>query len=407
MDLERNDPFYVREPRLARFRRSPTYAAFGVAKGIYNAGRAYAYLAAARGSKRARLPPTPEPSPERSVEVPARMPRRTMYRRRRFGRRYRRYGRRKYQSSVSTEQRDASMSYVKSRMPRAKKRIWKSFSRKFESALLRTQPLQSAVYNDLQIVKSSAGATGAAVANRVAIFSAGLYCIAADAVQDGPPPTAAGHRYSETGNGEIKDIFNAAYGSVNFDSYKLMFRTACMDITITNNDSNAQGMVFLDVYKIVNKYDNNTNTTIRADYFTNLEEQDTSGIGGYSSGQICTNVGITPFQNPNFCKRWKILSKRSMVIQPSDSVRVQLRDTRNHWVLGKIMNVNSGYYPKLGYGYLFIARGSVNSTIPTETPIGRFGNTRSVSLLVNVSKTYQYYLPPNTKLRDSIVNTDV
>lgn len=294
------------------------------------------------------------------------------------------------------------MSYVKSRMPRGKKMAWKSFSRKFESALLRTQPLQTAVYNDYQIVRSSAGATGGSIANRTAIFSAALYCTNAAAVQDASPPTL--YRYSETADGEITDVFRNAYGAVNFDSYKLMFRTACMDIVISNYNTGSQDMVFLDIYKVVNRYDNNTNTTIRSDFFTNTDEQDTSGMTVYTSGQFASNLSYTPFQNPNFCKRWKILNKRSMVIQPSDSVRVQLRDTRNHWLLGKIMNTTTGYYPKLGYGYLFIARGSVQTTFPTDPPIGVLGNTRQVNLGVSVSKTYQYYLPPTTKLRDSLSN---
>nr|QXP07667.1 MAG: putative capsid protein [Arizlama virus] len=406
MDLERNEPFYTPGPRYLRWRASPVTAAFKVAKFAYNAGRAYAHSRAAK-RRRIDLPPSPSPSPNRgNTPNRRRMPRRSMYRRRRFGGRRRRFGgRRKYQSSVSTEQRDASMSYVRSRMPRGKKRAWVSFSRKFESALLRTQPLQTAIYNDTQRVVSSAGATGAAVANRNAVFSAALYCTNAAAVQDASPPLV--YRYSETGGGEITDIFNAAYGSVPIDSYKLMFRTACLDVVITNLGTGSSDMVILDVYKVINKYDNNTNTTIRADFFTNAGEQDTTGVTGYSSGELPGNLGFTPFQNPNFCKRWKILNKRSMIIQPADTVRLQLRDTRNHWLLGKIINVTTGYYPKLGYGYLFIARGSAVTPLPTDTPIGRFGNSRAVSLAVSVSKTYQYYLPPTTKLRDSITNVDV
>lgn len=396
MDLERNDPFHVREPRVFRFRRSPTYAAFGVAKGIYNLGRAYAYASAAR-AKRARLPPSPSPSPDRASQTSRRrMPRRSMYRRRRYRGRGR-YGRRKPRGSmVSTEQRDTSMRYVKSRMPRYKRRQWKSFTNKFTAALLRTQPLQSAVYNDFQLVKSGTlAAPGTAVAHLPAIFSCALYCINAAPVTDGgATPT---YRYSETADGELRDVFSSAYGGLTaLDSQKLMFRTAVMDITIANNGTANLDMVFLDCYKVINKYDNNTNTLIRTDFQTNLTEQDTSGLS-----LAWPNLAITPFQNPNFCRRWKILSKRTIVIQPNDTVQLQLRDPKNRWISGKIMNITTGYYPRVGYGYLFIARGSPNTTLPTN-PLQ--GSSRPVSLTVTVNKTYQYYKPPSPTQRDTITD---
>lgn len=355
----------------------------------------YSWIRNVRRRGADRLPPSPSPSPSRTVQARRRMPRRTMYRRRRYRGRGR-YGRRKPRGSmVSTEQRDTSMRYVKSRMPRYKRRQWKSFTNKFTAALLRTQPLQSAVYNDWQFVKSATIATpGTAVNNLPAVFSCGLYCIQANAVQDGPPQT---YRYSETADGELRDIFTAAYGSLaNLDSQKLMFRTAVMDITISNNNTGSQDMVFIDCYKVLNKYDNNSITTIRNDFITNLGEQDSSGLA-----LPWPNLAITPFQNPNFCRRWKILSKRTIVLQPSDSCQLQLRDPKNRWISGKIMNISTGYYPRVAMGYLFIARGAATSSVPAN-PLT--GGTRSVTLTVTVNKTYQYYKPPSPTQRDTITD---
>lgn len=356
----------------------------------------YSWIRNVRRRGADRLPPSPSPSPTRSVQTRRRMPRRSMYRRRRYRGRGR-YGRRKPRGSmVSTEQRDTSMRYIKSRMPRYKRRQWKSFTNKFTAALLRTQPLQSAVYNDFQLVKSGTlAAPGTAVAHLPAIFSCALYCInAAPFTDGGATPT---YRYSETADGELRDVFSSAYGGLTaLDSQKLMFRTAVMDITIANNGTANLDMVFLDCYKVINKYDNNTNTLIRTDFQTNLTEQDTSGLS-----LAWPNLAITPFQNPNFCRRWKILSKRTIVIQPNDTVQLQLRDPKNRWISGKIMNITTGYYPRVGYGYLFIARGSPNATLPTN-PLQ--GSSRPVSLTVTVNKTYQYYKPPSPTQRDTITD---
>lgn len=391
------------ESRVNRFQRvNQARRAFGYVRdtiGPFVATAAGAYLHGHRGiprrtpdpTRRVRRRTTLPPSPSRSS---SRMPRRSMYRRRRYRGRGR-YGRRKPRGSmVSTEQRDTSMRYVKSRMPRYKRRQWKSFTSKFTAALLRTQPLQSAVYNDYQLVKSATIATpGTAVNHLPAIFSCALYCINAAAVTDATPT----YRYSETADGELRDIFFSAYGTLaNLDSQKLMFRTAVMDITIANTGSAASDMVLLDCYKVLNKYDNNSNTLIRTDFISNLNEQDTTGLS-----QAWPNLAITPFQNPNFCRRWKILSKRTIVIQPNDTVQLQLRDPKNRWISGKIMNVTTGYYPRVGYGYLFIARGSPNALLPTN-PLS--GSSRAVTLQVTVNKTYQYYKPPSPTQRDTITD---
>lgn len=393
-DPESLNPRFRLVNQFSRAARDPIAraAAFGagVATSRYFVGGPITPPSSGRSSKRYRNSSSSPSS--RTRQRLASMPMRRRYRRRGSRRTFRR--RKSYRGSIATEQRDAPLKYRYKRMPRGKRLAWKSFTKKFTSALLRQQPLQSYVNSDYQHVKSSTlVANQTAVDNLPAIFGCCLY-----AVNTGPAvTTGAGpgftSRYSETDDGEIRAIFTKAYPTaVTFDALKLCFTSACMDVYIKNTDT--VDMVFLDVYTVALRVDDNNNTQIRTQFLANITQQTSTGLA-----VAWPNLAITPFQNPQFCKRWKIESKRTIVIQPNDTVSLQMRDPRTRWVHGKLLESMFGYMQRVTRGYLFIARG-----VPVVTGAVGSGSSKAVTLTASISKTYQYYKPAAADLTDSIID---
>lgn len=274
-----------------------------------------------------------------------------------------------------TSEHDFKTRYRKRRMPRRKRKAWKRFSRKVRAVLYSNLGLRVA-----KVV--SPGYIWAAV-DTTTFYSANLYPTSGIASTVGTLATTSG-----TGNyDDLLKIFarENSSASVIKAGDKFMFQSACLDVLLTNLGSTPT---------IIECYYWQANDTLGdlaaedslEELYTNgFTSGHMTGIGG-GTALSATAPGTTPFNNPAFCHFVKIIKKTQILLSPSATTTLQLRDPKNHRLTGEAIT-QSAIRRGLTRGIFFQFYGA-----PTSA-----NSYSSASLKIFTTRIYNYYaLEDNT-----------
>lgn len=257
-----------------------------------------------------------------------------------------------------TAQYDFSKRYQRKAMPKWKRKRWVRFTKRVNHVMLQSQALASWT-RDILFNFTAAADTQ---------VTFGWYLGGVGAPD----------------NNELQQVFNAAYGSPIFsalDDYKLFIKSLCLDIQISNPSTRG---VILDVYTLIARAgDNQAAETIGTMYNRLYNEQQSTTVGLVSP----TNPASTPFQNSLFCSKWKILSKKEILLQAGGCTTMQMRNPVNKMMYGKTLESNNSYIPGYTRAYLVQARG-----VPEiEASVSRLA---PVQLVCGGQWTVVYGIPP-------------
>lgn len=251
-----------------------------------------------------------------------------------------------------TTQHDAQGRYSRGRGSRRGARRGRRFRYRVLQTVNSLQPLS--VYT---VVQSAQGTTSN---NTQSYYGVGLFCT------------------KMTGMNDLQNIFTDA--GVNLataanTSSKVVIKSACLDVQARNNGSND---LFLDIYEVLNVRDTNSASTIASLFSTYFAEQTT--ITAASS----TSVAVSVFENPDFCRHFKVLNKKTTVINPGDCVSMQMRYGKDRIISGSTVNDYQGCIPKLSKFYFFMWHGV---PVLDATPKAVIGST---DIIFSWQKAYKY-----------------
>lgn len=217
-------------------------------------------------------------------------------------------GKRGREAGFTTQYNDSHMLYKFRRAPsRLRRRV-----RKFVRGITRVVTNMG----DMQVLVRSYTATMTATA---------------DGAQSvlGLPPMYGCLGSSSVGCNDVSEIFYSYGGRVNPSwDQKLITKSAVLDYKITAASSNPVDM-YVDAYYCTARRDI---PTALSNNTTGLITQCFSNVGAVSGGSQLTmaDVGVTPFDNSEFCKLVKITKVRRYKIAAGDSISIQIRDPRDY-----------------------------------------------------------------------------
>lgn len=269
------------------------------------------------------------------------------------------------ESGISTSQHDARTRYRYKRQPRRKRRAYVRKVRLFNHLLSKNQPLQSFTTKSVQ--------NATAAVNKQITFGEMLY-------QTQPASSS----------NDLQQIMYDAYGVASLatiDQKWVIIKSAVMDVQVTNSAS--QGVI-IDVYRIRLRNVWNTNDVLFTIWGTTFGDQNAI------STKASDDPSVTPFQNPSFCKFFKVLDKREIMLGAGLTTTFQLRKAGDKWIQGRrVANEPLGIRGHCE-GFLLQARG-----VPV-TNAGPVYQLAAVNLTWSFQKTYSYALPAGSDASEAI-----
>lgn len=229
---------------------------------------------------------------------------------------------------IITTQNDTNLRYLKGKLSKAERRKIK-FTKKVRNAVFSDVGLRS-------FVSSVGGARKVVNANVQGYFGTLLGGI------------------GQNDNDEFRTAFRVAFenatGTIgDFTNRKVMVKSMCLDMHVTNSGSNT---IELDVYQLSMRRDWPGNDSLT----TMFDNSWTDAATGSGYGRVISLPGVTPFQNSNFCEHFKVLSKRSILMSAGQSTSLQMRCGRK-FVEGKALQRYQGGIPGYTKGYFIMFRG--------------------------------------------------
>lgn len=276
--------------------------------------------------------------------------------------------------SIVTQHRDFASQYVRRRMPRYKKRAWKSFVRKSTAVQRKNAATKTVVFNNRIVSTSTAG--------NQQYLSFALYGINGDTDNS---TTYVGYQDMLKVFDNEPGVKQEAVGSPAIfypTNGKLHFNTGVLDFTLRNLSGDTDAEV--DVYYGYHTKDVG-NTNIMQQNFSTLRNTFANATNdAIKSGNTSVNLGqrgVTPFDcsQPISVSGFKVIKKQKLCVEPGRSVFIQHRDSKNH-----VMNMNYlegvGYAKKgLTYEVLIVHKPSVTSVDNAVSTIG-----------VGITRKYNY-----------------
>lgn len=260
------------------------------------------------------------------------------------------------QSSIISNQHDVSTRYVKRRMPRYKRKRWTRFVKRVRHVELQQQPLQ--IYTK---TVHNAGSTAAGNGSFFGVMLGGT--------------TASNN------NDELFQVFKGAYNLANAaacSAYRIFIKSMCLDVILANTGSST---IIFDVYRVRCRQSWSAADTLSTMFNTTLSEVKADSTTGTISA---TDAAITPFDNPNFCSYWKVLSKKEVIVSAGNVSTMQIRMAKNRHLEGKVLGTNPQAIPGYTEGFFITWHGAPNAT-PTWAATG---------LTISSTTTVHYAIPP-------------
>lgn len=280
---------------------------------------------------------------------------------------YRKYtrksGTRKLKLNNTTAQRDAITRYA---ARRGYSRSWNKFRLRVRAAIQQDNP--RCIYQAF-LKGSSVGSAG--VTSRFGMYLADL---------------------NTTAQGDVANIFIDAYTLASISDAvdkKIFLRAGILDLQVRNSDSAIH--MWMDVYEVQARNNWGDSNTLNAQFDGAFAEM--SDIGA-------TDVGypnVTPFQVPNFIRKYKILRSKTYYIEPNKCVNIQHRRKYNQIIEGRDLG-DARIKKGVTTGLLCIVRGQ---PINGATTTGLSG----VSYAWSAQFTYHYQEVTGDQITDTIGQT--
>lgn len=163
---------------------------------------------------------------------------------------------------------------------------------------------------------------------------------------------------------------------------RLILNKATMEVNISHVTP-AGVPAFVDVYEVFCRRDcpqdvlNNAFQTNTAHYVT-------------SAGAALANTiqGVTPFESPYFCRYWKIVRRRRIVLPPNDTVTMFLKSRKQMTINGNDLNLESAGTNGLICGRKGLTMGYL--VIATQAA----GGASTIQLDINANTIYRWKFIP-------------
>lgn len=369
------------EGQYRRFRPpSPLYEAAVGTAGLVSSGLAVARGLTQKPVKRPpdHYPPWPSKKPRNnSVTSQPPPPPPPPYRQNMFRRRYRRRRtrrprrgartrvmRRSSRTSINTFQRDASRQYSARGPSRASRRRQRRFVNRVNSVISAAQPLQIYTFGTVaygEALKDTQSYYGVLLGDRA----------------------------------QLTDMFVQAYnvttGTDEDYNRRLIVKNMCIDHQVTNSGSYP---LILDVYHIVCRQSTKSAYSVAGLFTAGITAlSDPAGIAT-GTAIAATQPELTLFENPMFCKHFKVKSKKEVLIAVGNTVTFQLRKPRNKEFEMQRVNAHFSFYPGYSEGYFFMWRGAPRYT-------GSAAEISASAVTIATQVTGHYGIPPTTLLREA------
>jgi len=157
-------------------------------------------------------------------------------------------------------------------------------------------------------------------------------------------------------------------------SNRVIVKSACLDIQLTNRGAKD---ALVDIYEVMAVRDIQSTETISSSFQTFFAQTTTITAKDWQS------PAVSLFENPVFCRHFKILSKKETQIPPGDLITLQMRYGKDRSISPNTVISYPNSIPKLARFYIFVHQG-----IPEDNA----GTARlSVSnLTISFQKAYKY-----------------
>lgn len=261
-------------------------------------------------------------------------------------------------------------------MPWRKKKAWKRFSKKVRAVL----------YSNLglRIAKMVSPAYISQAADFSTFYSANLYPTSGPASTVGTvgiAGTSGTGNYDDLGMIFARENGSGLIGSL-YKGDKFMFQSACLDILITNL-YNTPCIIEVYYWKAKDTLGTALTTEDTLEELYNVGFAAGSGhmaVIGTGTALGANQPGTGPFSNPAFCHYITIVKKTQILLSPSATTTLQLRDPKNHRIYGETLSNSS---VKRG-----LTRGIFLQCYGAPTSANSYSGT---SLKIFTTRTYHYY----------------
>lgn len=314
-----------------------------------------------------------------------------------------RFGRRRPRLSTGqgvTEQYDAKLVYRKNRMPRGRRRRWRSFSRKVLAVSEKDLGTQTVLFNlPVQAVNTTDG-------NQL-LFNCALYPMDSN--------ISYWNDMDQIGTWNANAATSTATGLAIGPSSKVIFKSAVLDMTVRNGSTftasvgepqlDPTAKLEVDVYEItIGRSDEEgiVYDTLLSLFAQNIGRTEPIGGGGTSEINLTTR-GATPFELTYALSNFgiKVWKKTKYQLSNNEVFTYQMRDPRRHVLLQRELTSFEGPSKRgLTRCLLVIARMAPGLTVgPTSTV-----NTYQEVLEIGLTRKYTYKIENYTEDRTAYLN---
>lgn len=270
-------------------------------------------------------------------------------------------------------------------MPRFRRKRWVSFVKKVQTVANKQLGLKQLIFNH---VYQKASDYNSQDGGSIQLYSA-----------DGD--TSNDRQSADMGNifREIfgDSVFNNSYNSTDADLTKVIrFESASLDVTFQNVGANN---TIVDVYRFVCRRDvphlgDSSNNDPWGIFIQSLIKtgipEDPDSLNNLGDHKLTYDaLGVTPFNSSRFCQMFKILQKRSYVIEPDKTVMINFRLPKGKTVASNPLR-NLICKRGLTEGFLYIFRGQ---PLVESDPEPTVYQASTANVVVAQQRRYSFYLP--------------
>lgn len=176
------------------------------------------------------------------------------------------------------------------------------------------------------------------------------------------------------------------------ETSRYWIKSACLDVELKNT---GDAEIIMDVYTLLLRKDTELTQNMYSLFTTFFNQQTTLVAKNF------IDVANTVFQNPMFCKYFKVLSKREVMILPGEISALQMRRGKDKFVPTEQISKNQTGLPGTCKFFFFMWHG------PPDPTAGTLGAPAVAATTVTFSsqKSYTYALVPGTRNTIQIHNT--
>lgn len=157
-------------------------------------------------------------------------------------------------------------------------------------------------------------------------------------------------------------------------SSRVIIKSCCLDVQLTNRGAKD---ALVDIYEVMAVRDPGNTNTIATNFTDMFNQMTTIGAKDWQ------NPAVSLFENPVFCRHFKVLNKKETQIPAGDLITLQMRNGKDKSISPNSVINYPSCIPKLARFFIFIYQG-----IPEDNA----GTARlsATTLTVSYQKAYKY-----------------